>query len=98
MKTYMYKLTLVERLFEDDAWTEEDNKWVNDHFLRLKKDYELGKVIHVGRTEDPKGEGFGLVIFMAENNEDALRYMQEDPAVKHGQMTAMVMPYKVVFN
>ncbi|RJX26012.1 MAG: hypothetical protein C4537_03460 [Acholeplasma sp.] len=97
MKTYAYLLKLNPRLYLDDAWTKEDEDQVNTHFLRLKKDVENGKVIHVGRTEDPKDDGFGFVVFYAENDLDAKTYAASDPAVLGGQMTASCFPYKIVF-
>lgn len=79
MKTYMYILKLSERLFLDSAWTDEDNLAINNHFLRLKNDFTKGIVLHVGRTEDPKNDGFGFVVFVAENDELAEKYMNKDP-------------------
>lgn len=98
MNIYMYKLSLVKRLYDDKAWTKSDNQTVNEHFSRLKKDYEAGIVLHVGRTEDPKDDGFGLIVFYANNNETARQYMSNDPAVKGGQMTAVCKSYKLIFN
>ena len=98
MKTFIYQLKLDPSLYEDRAWADEDHKAVELHFLRLKEDYEKGLVIHVGRTEDPTKDGFGIVIFYAENIEDAKTYMLADPAVKGGQMTAEVFPYKQAFH
>jgi uncharacterized protein YciI len=98
MKTYAYVLKLDPRLYDESSWTDEDNKAVNDHFLRLQNDYQLGKVLHVGRTEDPTYEGYGFVVYQAENDVEAKKYMEDDPAVKGGQMTASYQSYKVVFK
>ena len=96
MKTYAYLLKLNPRLYDDHAWTKEDNAAVTAHFLRLKEDHEKGKVLHVGRTEDPRWDGFGFVVFLAENDEEAKRYANSDPAVTNGQMTVTYYPYKNV--
>jgi uncharacterized protein YciI len=98
MKTFIYQLKLDPRLYEESAWTDVDNKAVELQFLRLKEDFEKGKIIHVGRTEDPTYDGFGIVIFYAENLEEAHHYMLEDPAVNGGQMTAKVFSYKQAFH
>ena len=95
--TYVYVLSLCKRLYDDSAWTDEDNLAVNRHFHRIKEDYENGKIIHVGRTTDPKNDGFGLVVFQAKNLEEAHLYMKNDPAILGGQMTGKVFEYKVVF-
>jgi len=97
MKEYIYVLKLVQRLHDDQAWTEIDNQAVNDHFLRLKTDHESGKVLHVGRTLDAVN-GFGQVVFQAENDLDAQAYALSDPAVQNGQMTVTWMEYKTVFD
>lgn len=94
MNTYIYVLKLSERLYDDQAWTTFDNEVVNDHFMRIKKDFESGKILHVGRTEDPTNGGFGLVVFKAKSLDEALLYMNTDPAVIHKQMTATLYPYK----
>jgi uncharacterized protein len=97
MKEYIYVLKLVQRLHDDQAWTELDNQAVNDHFLRLKTDHESGKVLHVGRTLDAVN-GFGQVVFQAESDLEAEAYAQSDPAVQNGQMTVTWMEYKTVFD
>ena len=98
MKTYIYVLKLSERLYEDSAWTKEDNEAVESHFLRLKEDFFKGFILHVGRTEDPKNDGFGIVIFHASSIEEAEDYMLKDPAVIGKQMTATLFEYKSVFH
>lgn len=98
MNTYCYVLKLDERLFDDDAWTKEDEDAVNEHFLRIKKDYEAGKIIHVGRTLSDIKRGFGLVVFNSEDIKSATDYMNEDPAIMKRQMTGMIFEYKIVFN
>lgn len=94
---YIYVLKLCERLYDDASWTDEDNIAVERHFHRIKEDYEKGKIIHVGRTTDPKNDGFGLVVFQADDLEEANQYMENDPAIIGGQMTGKVFEYKVVF-
>lgn len=98
MKTYAYVLKLNQRLYDESAWTKEDNEAVSEHFIRLKTDYEKGLVLHVGRTEDPRWDGFGFVVYHAENDEEAKHYAERDPAVIHGQMSVTYFPYKVVFK
>ena len=97
MKTYIYILKLSQRLFDEDAWLEEDEQAVNNHFLRLKEDFEKGKVLHVGRTVNPTNDGFGMVVFKAENDEQAIEYMNSDPAVIGKQMTGICKEYKHIF-
>lgn len=96
--TYIYILKLNQDYYDEDAWTDEVNQIMEAHFIRLKDDYEKGKVIHVGRTEDHKDKGFGIVIYHADNDQDAKDYMENDPAILVGLMTGSYQSYKVVFN
>lgn len=97
MKTtqFCYVLKLREDLLNDDNWTEEENQFVEDHFLRLKTDTEKGKVILAGRTLTNIPEGFGIVIFKEESEEKAKMYMETDPAVLNGVMSATLFPFRV---
>ena len=95
MKQYLYILHLVPRLQAENAWTDADTKAVDDHFERLKIGTEAGMVILAGRTNEPLDKTFGLVIFEAKDEEAARRYMESDPAVTAGVMTATLHPYSV---
>lgn len=97
-KQYCYNLKLRPDLLNDDNWTDDDNKIVEEHFIRLKKDTESGKVILAGRTLTHTPDGFGIVIFCALSDEEARNYMDEDPAVKKGIMTAHLFPFRVALQ
>lgn len=97
MNTYIYVLKLSKRLQEEHAWTQNDEDALKAHFDRIKKDHQSGKIIHVGRTENPNQDGFGLVVFKANSLEEAIDYMNADPAVMGKQMSATVFPYKHIF-
>lgn len=97
MKTYVYVLTLCERLHDPAAWTKLDNEIIEAHFNHIKAAYEEKRVLHVGRTENPVN-GFGLVIYKTENDEEASSFMQSDPAVKHQLMQAQCYPYLWIFS
>lgn len=97
MNTYIYQLKLVERLWDKSKWTKNDEKVIEKHFLRIKKDVEQGKIYHVGKTFIEDENGFGIVIFYANNDVEATKYMNEDPAINEGLMIGNCMPYKIVF-
>ena len=92
---FCYTLNLRPDLLNDDNWTEEENQIVEEHFLRLQADTNKGTVIMAGRTLTNIPEGFGIVVLRAENEENAREYMDTDPAVKAGVMTAQVFPFRV---
>ena len=92
---YIYVLRLAPRLHEQKAWTEADNAAVGRHFARLKQATETGQVILAGRTTEPLDKTFGLVVFEADDEAAARAFMEADPAVVSGQMTATLHPYAV---
>lgn len=98
MQPYFYQLKLVARLHDEINWTPTDEETVTAHFERLKSDYEKGKVLHVGRSEETGKNAFGIVVYLAENDQEAEQYMLQDPAVINGQMQATYTRYKLIFR
>ena len=94
-KQFIYVLHLVSRLFEEQAWTKEDHAAVDQHFNRLKEATERGQVILAGRTAESLDKTFGIVVFEAKDQEAALGFMNGDPAVVAGVMTAELHPFSV---
>lgn len=92
---YMYTLQLVPPLLNQDNWTEKENRIVEEHFQRLKRFLDDGVVIFAGRVSTMDPEGFGIVIFKADSEEDALVMMENDPAVREGIMTAELFPFNI---
>lgn len=90
---YVYVLSLIPRLYEPSAWTEAENAIVGDHFQRLQSLLAEGKLILAGRTANTDEKGFGLVILEVENEGEARRIMEEDPAVVSGIMSAELFRY-----
>jgi uncharacterized protein YciI len=90
---FLYRLTLVPRLVEDENWTEADNAAVGRHFKRLQELLKEGKLVLAGRTQDR--DPMGIVILEVDTEEEARALMESDPAVVGGVMTAELFPYKV---
>lgn len=65
---------------------------IQDHFHRLNKLCEEGVVVTAGKTDAVEEKGFGIVVFQADNEEEARIFMKKDPAVMKGMMTAEVFP------
>jgi uncharacterized protein len=92
---FIYVLKLIPRLHKEESWTDEDDGIVHRHFTRLKEMTESGVVIHAGRTLNEEENAFGIVVFQADDEEQATAMMEADPAVKEGIMTAELFPYRV---
>src|SRR3954469_4519126 len=62
---YIYILRPVPRLYDDKAWTAEDNAVLQRHLARFKHAIDTGELILVGRTREPGDKTFGIAIFQA---------------------------------
>lgn len=98
MKTFIYTLQLVERLWDPSNWTKEVEDIIHEHFMRIQHDYQQGIIVHVGKTLVDGKNGFGIVIFNASNDIEAEDYMNHDPAILKGLMTGKCVAYKIVFG
>lgn len=97
-KTFVYILRLIPRLHDDRAWTDKDTSIIQRHAARLTAETNARRIILAGRTTEPGDQTFGLVIFEATDEASARAYMQADPAVAEGIMTATVHPYLIAFQ
>ena len=97
-KQFIYVLTLVPRLHADSAWTKEDNAVLGRHFVRFQEAAKSGQLILAGRTSEPGDKTFGIAIFEAPDEDAARKFMQEDPAVAGGLMTAELHPFAVALQ
>ncbi len=96
-KEYLGILTLTDNYKDDANWGKNEQGIVGEHFQRLVKMQQSGKVLMAGRTQLESNDPamMGLVIFLARDDKEALQFMMEDPAVKHNIMLAKVYPYGI---
>jgi uncharacterized protein len=97
-KQFIYVLRLAPRLHADSAWTKEDNAALERHFARFQQAAKAGQLILAGRTSEPGDKTFGIAIFEAPDEDAARRFMEEDPAVASGLMTAELHPFAVALQ
>jgi uncharacterized protein YciI len=95
---FMYVLRVAPGFHEARNWTDRETAVVARHFERLAKAAESGHVILAGRTSEALAETFGVVIFEADDAEAARRFMETDPSVVAGLMTATLHPYVVALQ
>ena len=91
----MAKPTRLEMLLES---TPEEDEIIDQHAAYVDELTEKGVILLVGRTLNTDETGFGLTIFEAEDEVAAREIMENDPAVKHGLMTAKLYPYRVALS
>jgi uncharacterized protein len=97
-KQFIYVLRLVPRLYSDTAWTKEDKMALDRHFARFQHAIETGELILAGRTQEPGDKTFGIAIFEAKDEAAARTFMESDPAVVAGLMTAELHPFAVALQ
>lgn len=88
---YCYMNHLTDPALREQV-TPEQQQVFADHFAYLQAALQEGKLILAGPCTD---FAFGLVIFYAESREAAQDFMDNDPAIQHGLMTAELHPFKV---
>jgi uncharacterized protein YciI len=97
-KQFIYVLRLVPRLHADANWTKEDEMALSRHFARFQHAIETGELILAGRTTEPGDKTFGVAIFEAADEAAARTFMESDPAVVAGLMSAELHPFAVALE
>lgn len=95
MPEFIYRIvpTRIEML--KSGPTPEESEATQDHFAYVNDGVRKGRVLLAGRTLIPDETTFGIVIFRADSDEEAKTFMDEDPAVREGVMTATLFPFRV---
>jgi len=91
MPEYLYLIHPYRHGFFDTP-TPEEEAILDEHFTYLKKAAETGTVLLAGPCMD---DTFGLVVFRAENDDDANAFMFDDPSVKKNVMVAELHPIHI---
>ena len=97
-KQFIYVLRLVPRLHSDAAWTKEDEAVIGRHLASFNEAIKRGQLILAGRTLEPGDKTFGVAIFEAKDEAAARAFMESDPAVAAGLMTAELHPFAVALQ
>ena len=97
-KEFIYVLRLVPRLYDDKNWTKADNAVLERHFARFQEAIKSGQLILAGRTKEPGDKTFGIAIFKASDEVAARAFMEADPTVSAGLMTAELHPFAVALE
>ncbi|WP_284618767.1 YciI family protein [Aquabacterium humicola] len=93
LQQFVYVLKVSPAFHDATRWTARENEAVGRHFARLKDATAAGRVIFAGRSNEALSATFGLVVFEAESEPAARQFMETDPAVEAGVMTATLHPY-----
>ena len=94
MATYLYQIQPTREGFMLESTPEED-RIVAEHFRYLQELTEQDIVLLAGRTLNTDPSSFGIVIFRAEDEDEARGILDGDPAVKAGVFRGEVFPYGI---
>lgn len=95
---YIYTIKLIERLHDPKKWTNDDEQAINRHFEYLKYQMQQGTMILAGRTQNDLKDTFGIVIFNAQDDDDAQSFMENDPSIQAGVMIGALYPYAIALS
>lgn len=90
---YIYKTVLIDRLYKEENWTDEDERITSEHFQYLLDLKEKNTLLLAGKTAGLDLTTYGIVIFKADNYEEASKIMNNDPAIKKGIMVGTLHEY-----
>lgn len=91
MAEYIYLIHPYRQGFFDSP-TPEEEAVMEEHFNYLKEAADIGIVMLAGPCLD---KTFGLVVFQAEDDEAARKFLFADPSVKKNVMMAELHPMRV---
>lgn len=95
MNQFIYVLKLTRLGLLTEGPTEAEGAVLQAHFEYLQSMLAEKKAVLFGRTQTTDESTFGIVIFRAENQQQAEAFMQNDPTVKEGVMSATLFPYQI---
>ena len=93
-RQFLYRIQPTRDGFLIESTPEED-AIVTEHFNYLKALTEQGVVLMAGRTLHTDDSSHGLVVFVADSEDEARALMTHDPAVQAGVFRAELFPFAV---
>ncbi len=91
---YLYRIRPTREGFLQ-ASTPEEDAIVSKHFSYLQALVAKGDVLLAGRTLNTDETSHGLVVFVADSQDQARYLMENDPAVSAGVFQAELFPFSI---
>ncbi len=98
MAEFLYRVQPTRADMLASGPTAAEEEIVGQHFAYLQGLVEKGVVKLAGRTLTVDEDAFGIIVFLAETEEQAAQLVANDPAVKEGVMRAQLFPFRVALN
>jgi uncharacterized protein len=96
VKQFLYRIQPVRVAILVEGPTPSEAAIIGEHFKYLANLVEKGVGLLVGRTLTNDERTFGIVVFQAQSEAEALELMNGDPAVAKGLMKAELFPFNVL--
>lgn len=94
-RQFLYTIRPARREMLTEGFTEEESEIIARHFEYLSDLAAKGIVAFAGRTDTHDERTFGIVVFQATSNEEAVEIMRSDPAVAEGVMDPELFPFRL---
>lgn len=78
--------------------TELEERIIAAHAAHVAKLAASGTIFLAGRTQTTTEDTMGLVLLLADSEDEARAIMNADPAITGGVMSGQLFPYKVAFG
>ncbi len=98
VRFFVYRLRPARPEILSVGPTPEEAAVISEHFNYLKRLFEQGIVLHMGRTLTTDAGAWGVVVLKAGSEDAARTLMEHDPGVRHGIHRAELFPYRIVFS
>lgn len=97
MPHFIYRIQLAEKYRQEANRDSAFAQTVGEHFNYLKNLCDQGVVWMAGRTdvELESLDNFGICIFQVEDEKEALRFTENDPAVQKSVMEFKIYPFSI---
>ncbi len=96
MKLYIYDMSLNSNYHDASTWNAQVHEVFHQHSDFLNRAVQHGRILFMGQTDTAPMDNYGVVLFEAENQEDADDFIRSDPAIARGIMVGRAFPFKLV--
>ena len=95
---FIYKIQPIRENLLKDGPTEEESRIIGDHFNYLQDLHKKGVVKLAGRTLTEDSSSFGIVIFYAKSEQEAIKITKGDPAITKDVMKYELFPFSIALG
>jgi uncharacterized protein YciI len=92
---FLYTIRPVRIEMLTEGPTARETEVISLHFDHLSELATQGIVEFAGRTDTDDERTFGIVVFNARSEKDALKIVHSDPAVAEGVMVPELFPFRL---